>query len=300
MFGTAFSFIPTAIRLDDRLTLNHEKTNPPAYPDSIEERYEVINRGDLTFGITKNIRFRGTLDTRYVDKNRDRLFKLKGEIALTFDYTDDYFNPVKGIRFAPTIGAGTNWNGDIYSLTMVGNPYSYGEMTVNLYHPLFWTFNGAISGSVGKFFAKALEDDARVFYQGGTRSVRGYRFRSIYASYDSTYTEYNEKTDEIDTVTAINTGLTPLYFRMNEEIRWTFPWKTWKRWQIVQFYDWTRVVDSESVYKERECESFGFGIRYRWQFLTFRLDYAFKKDLSNWDPEPFGWGRFAFDLSQTF
>jgi outer membrane protein assembly factor BamA len=87
---------------------------------------------------------------------------------------------------------------------------------------------------------------------------------------------------------------------MNEEIRWTFPWKTWKRWQIVQFYDWTRVVDSESIYKERECESFGFGIRYRWQFLTFRLDYAFKKDLSNWDPEPFGWGRFAFDLSQTF
>lgn len=300
LFGTAFSFIPTAIRFDDRLTLNHEKTNPPAYPDSIEERYEVINRGDLTFGITKNIRFRGTLDTRYVDKNRDRLFKLKGEVALTFDYTDDYFNPVKGIRFAPTVGAGTNWNGDIYSLTMVGNPYSYGEMTVNLYHPLFWTFNGAISGSVGKFFAKALEDDARVFYQGGTRSVRGYRFRSIYASYDSTYTEYNEKTDEIDTVTAINTGLTPLYFRMNEEIRWTFPWKTWKRWQIVQFYDWTRVVDSESVYKERECESFGFGIRYRWQFLTFRLDYAFKKDLSNWDPEPFGWGRFAFDLSQTF
>ena len=105
---------------------------------------------------------------------------------------------------------------------------------------------------------------------------------------------------QTDTVTAINTGLTPLYFRMNEEIRWTFPWKTWKRWQIVQFYDWTRVVDSEGVYKERECESFGFGIRYRWQFLTFRLDYAFKKDLSNWNPEAFGWGRFAFDLSQTF
>ena len=290
LFGTSFSFIPTAIRFEDRLTLNHEKINPPAYPDSIEERYEIINRGDLTFGITKNIRFRSTIDTRYVNKNEDELFKLKGEIALTFNYTDDYFNPTKGIRIAPTIGAGTNWNANLTSLTMVGNPYSYGETTVNLYHPLFWTFYGAVSGSVGKFFAKAIEDDARVFYQGGSRSVRGYRFRSIYASYN---TEENGKE-------VINTGLTPIYYRLNEEIRWTLPWKSWQRWQIVQFYDWTRVTDSESIYQERESESLGAGIRYRWQFLTFRLDYAFKKDLSNWDAENFGWGRFAFDLSQTF
>ena len=30
LFGTSFSFIPTAIRFEDRLTLNHEKINPPA------------------------------------------------------------------------------------------------------------------------------------------------------------------------------------------------------------------------------------------------------------------------------
>ena len=292
LFGTSFSFIPTAIRFEDRLTLNHEKINPPAYPDSLEERYEVINRGDLTFGLTKRIRFRSTLDTRYVNKNDSSLFKLKGEIALTFDYTNDYFNPTKGLRFAPTFGAGTNWKADIQNLTMVGDPYTYGEMTVNLYHPLFWTFNGAVSGSIGKFFAKAIEDDARIFYQGGTRSVRGYRFRSIFASNEST----DENGDKI-----INTGLTPLYYRFNEEIRWTFPWKSWQRWQIVQFYDWTLVTDREKdLYEERESESLGAGVRYRWQFLTFRLDYAFKKDLSNWNPEKFGWGRFAFDLSQTF
>ena len=292
LFGTSFSFIPTAIRFEDRLTLNHEKINPPAYPDSLEERYEIINRGDLTFGLTKRIRFRSTLDTRYVNKNDSSLFKLKGEIALTFDYTNDYFNPTKGMRFAPTFGAGTNWKADIQNLTMVGDPYTYGEMTVNLYHPLFWTFNGAVSGSVGKFFAKAIEDDARIFYQGGSRSVRGYRFRSIFASNEST----DENGDKI-----INTGLTPLYYRFNEEIRWTFPWKSWQRWQIVQFYDWTLVTDREKeLYEERESESLGAGVRYRWQFLTFRLDYAFKKDLSNWNPEKFGWGRFAFDLSQTF
>ena len=292
LFGTSFSFIPTAIRLEDRLSFNHEKIAPPAYPDSIEERYEIINRGDLTFGITDHIRFRGTLDTRFVSKNDKDMYKVKGEIALTFDYTDDYFNPTKGIRFAPTVGAGTNLNADLEQLTVIGNPYTYGESTVNLYHPLFWTFYGAISGSIGKFFEKALEDDARVFYQGGSRSVRGYRFRSIYASYTSTDDEGNE---------VINTGLTPMYLRINEEIRWAFPWKGWRHWQIVQFYDWTRVMDNESdLYKEQANEALGLGVRYRWQFLTFRLDYAFKKNLSDWSPEGFAWGRFAFDLSQTF
>jgi hypothetical protein len=72
---------------------------------------------------------------------------------------------------------------------MIGNPYTYAEATTNLYFPLFWTFYGALSGSCGRFFNEAIEDDARVFYQGGTRSVRGYRFRSIYASYTSTETD---------------------------------------------------------------------------------------------------------------
>ncbi|MCF0225547.1 MAG: BamA/TamA family outer membrane protein [Fibrobacter sp.] len=292
LFGTSFSFIPTAIRFEDRLTLNHEKITPPAYPDSIEERYEIINRGDLTFGITQHIRFRSTLDTRYVNKITEEMFKLKGEIALTFDYTNDYFNPTKGVRLAPTVGAGTNWDGsDFGNLSMMGDPYSYGEFTANIYFPLFWTFYGAISGSTGKFWNKAIEDDARVFYQGGSRSVRGYRFRSIYASYDSL--------DE-DGDTVINTGLTPMYYRFNEEVRWTFPWKSLRAWQIVQFYDWAFVLDDEKIYKEESDESFGFGVRYRWQFLTFRLDYAFKKNLTDWSPEAFAWGRFAFDLSQTF
>lgn len=293
LFGTAFTFIPTAIRFEDRLSFNHEKINPPAYPDSIEERYEVINRGDLTFGITSHIRFRGTVDTRYVNKNDDELLKVKGEVALTFDYTDDYFNPTKGIRIAPTTGVGTNLTASLDNPTMIGNPYTYTEGTVNLYFPLLWTFYGALSGSAGKFFNSALEDDARVFYQGGSRSVRGYRFRSIYASYESL-------DDEGETV--INTGLTPIYLRFNQELRWTLPWKSAKRWQIVQFFDWAKVMDEEDdVYAMESDASLGLGIRYHWQFLTFRLDYAFNKNFSDHDwTEKFGWGRFAFDLSQTF
>ncbi|MCF0220973.1 MAG: BamA/TamA family outer membrane protein [Fibrobacter sp.] len=296
LFGTSFSFIPTAIRFEDRLTFNHEKITPPAYPDSTEERYEVIDRADLTFGLSQHIRFRGTLDARYVNKMAEQMFKLKGEIALSFDYTNDYFNPTKGIRLAPTVGAGTNWGGTEWSnMAIFGDPYTYGEVTGNIYIPLFWTLNGAFSGSAGRFFSKASEDDARVFYQGGTRSVRGYRFRSIYAGYTSTTT--NEKNEEEE---VINTGLTPTYIRFNEEIRWNLPWKSLQKWQLVQFYDWAKVMDDNPKYKTVTKESLGLGVRYQWQFLTFRLDYAFKKNLTDWSPEGFAWGRFAFDLSQTF
>ena len=311
LFGTSFTFIPTAIRFVDRVSFNHEKINPPAYPDSVEERYEIINRGDLTFGITNNIKFRGTIDTRYVNKNEDKLFKLKGEIGLTFDYTDDYFNPTKGIRVMPLAGLGTNFSGkEDYR---DGHVYTYGEATANVYWPLFWTFYGALSGSIGKFFNTAIEDDARVFYQGGSRSVRGYRFRSIYAGYTTTMTELvTKKQDDGTEVTeevskdVINTALTPMYFRVNEEIRWTFPWKSLRAWQIVQFFDWARVVDCKNKsYEDAQEGSLGLGIRYRWQFLTFRLDYAIVTGISSYDEDKknsmkFKWGRFAFDLSQAF
>ena len=170
---------------------------------------------------------------------------------------------------------GLNLTASLDNPTMIGNPYTYSEGTVNLYHPLFWTFYGAVSGSVGKFFDSALEDDARVFYQGGSRSVRGYRFRSIYASYTDTVTAKDGTQKE-----RINTGLTPFYYRFNQELRWKIPIKSWSRWQIVQFFDWAKVMDEESsLYIEESDASFGLGIRYHWQFLTFRLDPAAKLNI---------------------
>lgn len=291
LFGTRFSFIPTAIRFDDHVSFNHEKTSPPAYPDSLEERYEVINRGDLTFGLSKNIRFRATLDTRFVQKNEARLFKVKGETALTFDFTDDYFNPTKGLRFAPRVGAGVNFSGNIRDPEMNGNPYTYGEITGTGYLPLFGPFLSAASVSYGRFFDQAMEDDARIFYQGGSRTVRGYRFRSIYPS----YTSLDDDGEEV-----INTGLTPEYLRFNVELRINSPFEATKNWQLVEFYDWTKVSDKDGIYKGKTEAAFGTGVRYKWQFLTLRLDYTFKKDFSNFNAEPFGFGRVNFDLSQAF
>ncbi|MBP5246302.1 MAG: BamA/TamA family outer membrane protein [Fibrobacter sp.] len=292
LFGTRFNFIPTAIRFDDHISFNHEKTSPPAYPDSTEERYEIINRGDLTFGLSKNIRFRSTIDTRFVQKNESRLFKVKGETALAFDFTDDYFNPTIGLRFAPKLGAGANFIGNIRNAEMKGNPYTYGELTSTGYLPLFGPFLTAGSVSYGMFFDKAMEDDARIFYQGGSRTVRGYRFRSIYPS----YTSYDEDGEEV-----INTGLTPKYLRFNVELRINSPFEAIKNWQLVEFYDWAHVSDkNSSLYSGKTDAALGTGIRYKWEFLTLRLDYTFKKDFSNWGMESFSFQRINFDLSQAF
>lgn len=291
LFGTRFNFIPTAIRFDDHISLNHEKTSPPAYPDSLEERYEVINRGDLTFGFSKNIRFRASIDTRFVQKNELRLFKVKGETAVSFDFTDDYFNPTKGLRFAPKLGAGANFTGNISDPQMEGNPYTYGEIVGTGYLPLAGPFLSAASISYGRFFDKAMEDDARIFYQGGSRTVRGYRFRSIYPGYTTTDDDGEE---------VIRTGLTPEYLRINGELRINSPFEATRNWQLVEFFDWTRVSDKDATYKGRTDAAFGTGIRYKWQFLTLRLDYTFKKDFSDWSPESFAFGRVNFDLSQAF
>ncbi len=291
LFGTRFSFIPTAIRFDDHVSFNHEKTSPPAYPDSLEERTEVINRGDLTFGISNNIRFRASLDTRFVQKNESKLFKVKGETALTFDYSNDYFNPTKGLRFAPKVGWGMNFTGSIRDPEMSGNPYTYGELSSIGYLPLFGPFLSAASVSFGKFFNQAMEDDARIFYQGGSRTVRGYHFRSIYPS----YTSLDEDGEEV-----INTGLTPQYLRVNVELRINSPFEATKNWQIVEFYDWTHVSDKNSLYAGNSSAALGTGIRYKWQFLTLRLDYTFKKKLPGFSPEAFSFERVNFDLSQAF
>ena len=103
-----------------------------------------------------------------------------------------------------------------------------------------------------------------------------------------------------------------MYFRLNEELRWTLPWKSMRAWQIVQFFDWARVVDViDPRFADSQEGSLGAGIRYHWQFLTFRLDCAILRDLtSNNEAENYKsankhkykgfWSRFAFDLSQAF
>lgn len=292
LFGTAISFIPTAIRFDDRLFFDHEKLPAPTNSDSLVERWEVENRGDLTFGLVRNIRARNTYDIRYVRKQNDNLYTLKGEIGLDIDFTDNSYDPTLGLRLSPTVGVGGKLENNATTGIGVGNTYRYTDLGTNLYLPVWGPLYAAFSANYGRMFDEATEDDAQVFYQGGGRSVRGYRFRSIYPSKTIPATEAGE--DD-----AVIAGLSPQYYRLNQELRLNGPWKPLRSFQLVQFIDWARVKDSDPSFSVAEEMAFGMGLRWKWQFLTVRFDYTLQKEFRSLAPEPASISRVSFDLSQA-
>jgi len=305
LFGTGVSWIPTAIRLDERIFFNHEKLPDPTDPKLLVERWELVNRANITFGLSTRIRFRNTLDFRFLKLKKleeDDLFKIKDEIGLVFDFTDNSHDPILGIRFVPAFGAGGELQNESFQrVKSVGrfaefwnvsleHGFLYTDISSYFYFPLFKNLLSAFAFSYGNVFNNASEDDAQTFYQGGGRTLRGYAFRSVFpymVTYDSTGKE------------RVIGGLSPVYYRINEELRIVPPWNALRSFQLVQFTDWVRIRDSNESYKTAEEMSVGLGLRYKWQFLTIRLDYALKTTFDDFKLDKFKLSNLVFDLSQA-
>jgi len=67
----------------------------------------------------------------------------------------------------------------------------------------------------------------------------------------------------------------------------------------VQFTDWARITDSNDAYETAQEMSMGLGLRYKWQFLTIRLDYALKTSFNDFKLDRFKLSHLVFDLSQA-
>lgn len=290
LFGTAITFIPTAIRLDNRIIVSHEELPLPQNPDSLEKRTEIANRGDITFGLHRFLRFRGSADLRFVRRDEFDLFKLKFMTGLDFNLTNHLFEPTFGVRIRPSLGNGGLIRGQWHSPNF-NQRYWYSEIQGNWYLPLWGPLFSAWATDFGHFFAPAIEEDARIFYQGGSRTVRGYRFRSIFPSRNIAPATPGEDS-------LVMTGLQPTYWRISQELRLNLP-GFMNSFQVVQFSDWAQVKDNFGDYKTGEGSSLGLGLRFRWQVLTLRLDYSFMRDVPPWKPDPFRPGLLSFDLSQA-
>jgi outer membrane protein assembly factor BamA len=314
LFGTSVDWIPTAIRLEERIIFNHEKLPAPTKPDSLVERWEVINRANLSFGFwltdmnVSRIRTRSTLDFRYLKLQGVNYFKLKGEIGFTFDFTDNSFDPILGFRFVPSVGAGGELKHDSFDrvkgvrkfteLLNIGveHGFLYTDASIFAYIPISRRhLLSAFAFSYGNVFNNAAVDDAQTFYQGGGRTLRGYRFRTVFPS--KTVISLNEETGEMDTT--LFAGLSPQYFRINEELRLIPPFRSLRSFQLVQFTDWVHINDSDKSFNSAQEMSVGFGLRYKWQFLTFRLDYALITKFQNFKLDKFSFSYIVFDLSQA-
>jgi len=304
LFGTSVSWIPTAIRLDEKIIFNHEKLPAPTKTDSLVERWEVVNRANLSFGLSSkyNIRSRNMIDFRFLRLQGEDNFKIKLETGLIFDFTDNSYDPTFGIRFIPSLGGGGELQHesfkelrDVKKLVefwkiSLEHVFSYVDASAFVYLPIFRHLLSAFAFSYGNVFNKAVEDDAQAFYQGGGRTLRGYRFRSVFP--------YKVKPED-PTGASLQSGLSPQYFRINEELRIIPPWKPLQSFQLVQFIDWARISDSDESFSTAEEMSLGFGLRYKWQFLTIRLDYALKTEFDNFKLDKFKFSHIVFDLSQA-
>jgi outer membrane protein assembly factor BamA len=297
LFGTGVSWIPTAIRLDEKIFFNHEKLPDPTNRDSLVERWEIVNRANISFGLSSRIRFRNTLDFRFLRRivlESDDYFKIKNEIGLVFDFTDNSHDPILGIRFVPAFGAGGELKNESWS-TSLDNGFLYTDISSYFYLPLFKNLLSAFAFSYGNVFNNAAKDDAQTFYQGGGRTLRGYVFRSVFP-----YMITEQYDPKKDTIIPIKIGgLSPIYYRVNEELRIIPPWSALRNFQFVQFTDWARISDSNKLYKTAEEMSVGLGLRYKWQFLTIRLDYALKTTFDDFKPDKFKLSHLVFDLSQA-
>jgi outer membrane protein assembly factor BamA len=317
LFGTNVSWIPTAIRLDEKVFFNHEKLPAPTKPDSIVERWEIANRANVSFGLSNRIRTRNTFDLKFVRLPTGDNFKLKGEIGLIFDFTDNSYDPVRGLRLSPSFGAGGVLENESFDkfkdskslsdLLDVGltHGFTYVDASAFVYIPIFRRFLlSAFAFSYGNIFKNATEDDAWTFYQGGGRTLRGYRFRSVFPSRQEVVID--EETGEAvidpetgEEKTVIFGGTSPQYFRINEELRIIPPLQALRSFQVVQFTDWVHINDSKKSFDSKSRASLGAGIRYKWQFLTFRLDYALKTTFDNFKLDKFSFSHIVFDLSQA-
>jgi outer membrane protein assembly factor BamA len=299
LFGARISWIPTAIRLDEKIIFNHEKLPSPVDPDSLVERWEVVNRASLTFGLSNYVRSRNMFDLRFLKLQGEDYFKIKAETGLIFDFTDNSYDPVLGLRFVPNFGVGGELQNEslkeydgiekiknFWKINM-GHLFTYVDASAFVYFPIFRNLLSAFAFSYGNIFRKSSSDDAEVFYQGGGRTLRGYRFRSVFPY------KINEDT------TSLIGGFSPQYFRVNEEFRIIPPWKALQNFQLVQFTDWVRINDYDKSFNVAQEMSLGLGLRYKWQFLTIRLDYALKTTFDDFKPDKFNFSHFVFDLSQA-
>ncbi|MCL2101633.1 MAG: BamA/TamA family outer membrane protein, partial [Fibromonadales bacterium] len=165
--------------------------------------------------------------------------------------------------------------------------FLYTDASIFAYTPIIRRYLlSAFAFSYGNVFNNAARDDAEIFYQGGGRTLRGYRFRSVFP--------YKIENDTVQIG-----GLSPQYFRINEELRIIPPWQSLRNFQLVQFTDWVHISDSDKSFNSAQEMSLGLGLRYKWQFLTIRLDYALKTQFNDFKPDKLSFSHIVFDLSQA-
>jgi outer membrane protein assembly factor BamA len=281
-----FGFI---LQASDRISILQEGRNVgfSALPkdltfQDIEERLEIVNKALVTKPINKNFKISFLSDLRYVNVDSS-LVKLKFAPIFNMSFLDKPLNPSEGVsvKLIPANGGRLDFS----------KRYWFFESNLKAYFPLASNLIWAGAFDYGQFFEEGLKDDARLFYQGGYHSLRGHNQRSVFPC-NGIDTEGN----------CLNPSLMPKFYRISQEIRIKLPKSlSLENWQWVSFWDWTQVKDKKQDLKTEYANGIGMGIRYAFDFFTFRFDYTFKTNIGDpYSIEPFRVKSMEFDLAQSF
>ena len=203
-------------------------------------------------------------------------YQFKTDLGGSLDFRNDPFDPTRGWSLRSDIG----WGGQI------GNDTSYVwlQSMGRYYHPLFWRFYSAFALEGGEFLNSTTADGAKIFYLGGSRTVRSYVYRGLMV--------VPQLADPEDSTKGY-ASLRPRYLRASGELRMNLPWIPWNT-QAVGFVDWARLwnkgQDPDLTNLDIAKIGYGVGLRVRlFSILSLRLDYALGRGGESW----------IFDLAQA-
>jgi len=191
------------------------------------------------------------------------LYQFKTDLGGSLDFRNDPFDPTDGWTLRGDIG----WGGQFGNATT----FVWVQSMARAYRPLFWRFLSAFALEGGEFLNTTTIDGSKIFYLGGSRSVRSYTYQGLRATPDS------------------GQSLCPRYVRASGELRLNLPLS----FQAVGFLDWARIwnagQDPDFTDLAKARMGYGTGLRYRLSLLSLRFDYAFGRGPERW----------SFDLAQA-
>lgn len=259
-------FFGTPISLDYGLTFKQQSAG--LVDTKVSREFSAANEGTFSYPPTDWASVSLSLETERLTK-----YFLTGASKVQYQYTvvmggaldfrDEPFDPVSGWTLRGLVGNGGQFGFD--------STYTWVQSQGKAWVPLFWRFLSAGALEGGMFLNSTTVDGAGIFWQGGSRSVRSWKF--------------NQAKVEVPEGEALR----PRYLRASGELRFNMPWNV----QVVGFEDWARLwnegEDPDLGNLSKAWIGYGVGLRYRISLLSLRLDYAIGRG-----PE-----RFAFDLAQA-
>lgn len=256
----------TPISLDYGLTAKQQSAGL-VDPDPVRE-FSLSNEGTFSYPPTDWASLSLTLNTERLTKYYEMapsqvLYQYAVILGGVLDFRDEPFDPISGWTLRGVLGNGGQFGFD--------STYTWVQSQGKAWVPLFWRFLSATALEGGMFLNSTTVDGAGIFWQGGGRSVRSYKY------------------NEAKVVPAEGEALRPRYLRASAELRMNLPWNV----QLVEFQDWARLwnegeePDLDAISKA--WIGYGFGLRYRISLLSLRLDYSLGRGSERW----------AFDLAQA-